>query len=143
MWWQRLVCEYVVFKSHLRLVGLSLGLSCQAARHGINLAFAAWHAIKYVDVEMLLDDIPDLVVLTLLQVTLQQLVGVARDPKDKLAGAKVQQGLVSPHVLLLGEAGQNTQVIFIIALLIPPKPGGQGERGGEFTEVCSVKTTPG
>lgn len=108
-----------MYVSHLRLIGLSLGLSCQAARHGINLALAAWHAIKDVDVEVLLDNIPDLVVLTLLQVSLQELVGVSGDPQDKLAGAEVQQGLIASHVLLLCQAGQNPQVIFIVALLVP------------------------
>lgn len=120
-----LVCE-----SNLRLIGLSLGFSCQAARHGINLALAAWHAIKDVNVEVLLNDIPDLVVLTLLQVPLQQLVRVTRDTQDELAGAEVQQGLISSHVLLLGQTGQNTQVVFIIALLIPTKPETGTDRRG-------------
>ncbi len=95
----------LVCKSNLCLIGLSFGLSSQAAGHGVDLALAARHAIKDVDVEVLLDDIPDLVVLALLQVPFQQLVGVTRDAQHKLAGAEVQQGLVASHVLLLGQAG--------------------------------------
>lgn len=117
-----------VQKHNLRLIGLSLGLSSQAARHGVNLALAAWHAIKDVNVEVLLDDVPDLVVLTLLQVSFQQLVRVAGDPQYKLAGAEVQQGLIASHVFPLGQARQNTQVIFIVALLISAEPGVEGSR---------------
>lgn len=94
----------MVYKSNLSFIGFTLGLSCQAARHCIYLALAAWHAIKDINVEVLLDNIPDLVVLTLLQVSLQQLIGVAGDTQDKLAGAEVQQSLVASHVLLLGQA---------------------------------------
>lgn len=119
-------------KSHLSLIGLSLGLSSQAARRGINLALAARHAIKDVDVEVLLDDIPDLVVLTLLQMPLQQLIGIPRDAQNKLAGAEVQQGLIAPHVLLLGQAGQNAQVVLVVALLIPAEPGMEGELKGRL-----------
>lgn len=79
----------LVYESNLRLIGLSFALSCQAARHGVNLALAAWHAIEDVNVEMLLYDIPDLVVLTLLQMPLQQLVRVPGDTQDKLAGTEV------------------------------------------------------
>lgn len=111
-----------VYNANLRFISLSLGLSSQAARHGIDLALAAWHAIKDVDVEVLLDDIPDLVVLALLQMPLQQLVRVTRDAQDKLAGAEVQQRLIASHVLLLRQAGQNVEVVFIIALLIPAEP---------------------
>ncbi|TNN71204.1 hypothetical protein EYF80_018552 [Liparis tanakae] len=111
-----------VHKSNLRLIGLSLALSGQAAGHGVNLALAARHAIEDVDVEMLLDDIPDLVVLALLQVPLQQLVRVAGDTQDKLAGAEVQQRLVASHVLPLGQAGQDPQVIFVVTLLITGVP---------------------
>lgn len=112
----------LVYKSNLSFIGLSLALSCQAARHGVDLALAAWHAIEDVDVEVLLYDIPDLVVLTLLQVPLQQLVRVTGDTQDKLAGAEVQQGLVASHVLSLGQAGQHTQVVFVVTLLIPAEP---------------------
>lgn len=115
------VCLYV-YNTNLSLIGFSLGFSSQAARHGIDLALAAWHAIEDVDVEVLLDDIPDLVVLTLLQVPLQQLVRVTGDTQDKLAGAEVQQRLIASHVLLLCQAGQNVEVVFIIALLIPAEP---------------------
>lgn len=122
--------------SNLSLISLPLSLSSQAARHGIDLALAAWHAIKDVDVEVLLDDVPDLVVLTLLQVPLEQLVRVAGDSQHKFAGAEVQQGLVASHVLLLGQARQNTQVVFVVALLIPAEPGTQGnERGGFLLSV--------
>lgn len=76
---------------------------------------------------MLLDDVPDLVVLTLLQVPLEQLVRIAGDTQHKLAGPEVQQGLVASHVLLLGETGQNTQVVFVVALLITAEPWG-GEK---------------
>lgn len=89
-------------RSDLGLVGLSLGLPRQAAWHGVDLALAARHAVENVDVEVLLDDVPDLVVLTLLQVPLEQLVGVARDAQHKLAGPEIQQGLVASHVLPLG-----------------------------------------
>lgn len=117
--------------SNLSLISLTLSLSSQAARHGVDLALAAWHAVEDVDVEVLLDDVPDLVVLTLLQVPLEQLVRVAGDSQHKFAGAEVQQSLVASHVLLLGQAGQNTQVVFVVALLIPAEPGTQGkERGG-------------
>lgn len=92
------------YKSNLSFIGLSLGLSCQAARHGIDLALAAWHAIEDVDVEVLLDNIPDLVVLAFLQVSLQQLIRVTGDAQDKLAGAEVQQRLVASHVLPLAQA---------------------------------------
>lgn len=125
-----------MYQSNLRLIGLSLGLSSQAARHGIDLALAAWHAIEDVYVEVLLDDIPDLVVLTLLQVPLQQLVRVAGDPQDELAGAEVQQGLIASHVLLLGQAGQNTQVLFVVALLIPAEPEMEGNK--RVIQVCGI-----
>jgi len=111
-----------VHESNLRLIGLSFALSGQAAGHGVNLALAARHAIEDVDVEMLLYDIPDLVVLALLQVPLQQLVRVAGDTQDKFAGAEVQQSLVASHVLPLGQAGQNPQVIFVVTLLITGVP---------------------
>lgn len=124
-----IICT-LLCKSNLSLIGLSLALSCQAARHGINLALAPWHAIEDVNVEVLLNDVPDLVVLTLLQVPFQQLVGVPGDTQDKLAGAEVKQGLVSSHVLLLGQTGQNTQVVFIIALLIPTKPEMEADTRG-------------
>lgn len=52
----------------------------------------------------------------------QQLVRVTRNAQDKLAGTEVQQSLIAPHVLLLGQAGQNPKVVFIITLLIPTKP---------------------
>lgn len=110
------------FETDLGLIGFSLGLSSQAAGHGVNLTLAAWHPIKDVNEQMLLDDVPDLVVLPLLQVSLQQLVGVAGDSQDKLAGAEVEESFVAPHVLLLRQAGQNTQVILIVALLVPIKP---------------------
>lgn len=126
------------YKSNLSLIGLSLGLSRQAARHGINLALAARHAIKDVNVEVLLDDIPDLVVLTLLQVPLQQLVRVTRDPQHKLAGAEVQQGLIASHVLLLGQAGQNTQVLFVVALLVPTEPETERNKRGRVIQVCGI-----
>lgn len=124
-----------VGKSNLSLIGLSPGLPSQAARHGINLALAAWHAIKDVNVEVLLDDVPDLVVLALLQVPLQQLVRVTGDPQDELAGAEVHQGLVASHVLLLGHAGQNAQVIFVVALLIPAEPEMEGNMRGRVIQV--------
>lgn len=74
-------------------------------------------------------DVPDLVVLALLQMPLQQLVGVSGDPQDELAGAEVQQRLVASHVLPLGQAGQNAQVVFVVTLLIPTEPErGQIER---------------
>ncbi|KAF3843995.1 hypothetical protein F7725_016043 [Dissostichus mawsoni] len=92
------------------------GVVCEAARHGIDLALAAGHAIEDVDVEVLLYDVPDLVVLALLQMPLQQLVGVSGDPQDELAGAEVQQRLVASHVLPLGQAGQNAQVVFIFQI---------------------------
>lgn len=110
-------------RSNLGLVGFSLGFSGQAAGHGVDLALAARHAVKDINVEVLLDDVPDLVVLTLLQVPLEQLVGVARDAQHKLAGAEVQQGLVASHVLSLGEAGQNAQVVLIVTLLVAAEPG--------------------
>lgn len=110
--------------SDLGLVGLSLGFPRQAAGHGVDLALATWHAVEDVDVEVLLDDVPDLVVLTLLQVPLEQLVGVARDAQDKLAGAEVQQGLVASHVLSLGEAGQDAQIVLVVTLLVAAEPWG-------------------
>ena len=72
---------------------------------------------------MLLDDGPDLVVLPLLQVPLQQLVRVPGDAQDELAGAEVQQRLVAPHVLLLRQAGEDPQVIAVVTLLVPAEPG--------------------
>lgn len=111
-----------VCMSNLCLVGLSLGFSSQATRHGINLTLASWHAIKYINVQVLLDDIPDLVVLSLLQVPLQQLVRVPGYAQHKLTGTEVQQGLVPSHVLPFRQARQNTQVIFIVALLISAEP---------------------
>ncbi len=83
-----------------------------------------------------MDDIPDLVVLTLLQVPLQQLVRVARDAQDELAGAEVQQGLIASHVLLLGQAGQNTQVVFVVALLIPAEPETEGNKS--VIQACGI-----
>lgn len=132
------VCT-LVYKANLSLIGLSLGLSSQAARHGIDLALAAWNAIKDVNVEVLLDNIPDLVVLTLLQVSLQQLVRITRDAQDKLAGAEVEEGLVTSHVLLLCQARQNTQVVFIIALLVPTKPVMEMEKHGRILDVCWIE----
>lgn len=108
--------------AHLCFIGLSLALSSQTTRHGINLALAAWHAIKDVNIEVLLDDIPDLVVLALLQVPLEQLVRVPGDAQNKLAGAKVEQSLVASHVLLLCQTRQHLEVISVITLLIPAKP---------------------
>lgn len=112
----------VALISNLSLVGLSLGFSSQATRHGINLTLASWHAIKDINVQVLLDDIPDLVVLSLLKVPLQQLVRVPGNAQHKLAGTEVQQGLVPSHVLLFRQARQNAQVIFIVALLISTEP---------------------
>lgn len=108
--------------SYLCLVGLSLGLAGQTAGHGVDLALAAWHAVEDVDVKVLLDDVPDLVVLPLLQVPLQELVGVPGDAQDKLAGAKIQHGLIAPHVFPLREAGQDAQVVTIVTLLVPIEP---------------------
>lgn len=128
-----------VYKSNLSLIGLSLALSCQAAGHGINLALAAWHAIKDVNVEVLLYDIPDLVVLTLLQVPLQQLVRVTGDTQDELAGAEVHQGLVASHVLPLGQAGQNTQVVFVVTLLIATEPEMESnKKKGRVYQLCRI-----
>lgn len=110
------------YNTNLSFIGLSLGFSSQATRHGINLALAAWHSIKDIDVEVLLDNVPDLVVLALLQVPLEQLVRVTGDAQDELAGAEVKEGLIASHVFPLCQTGQNTQVIFIIALLVPTKP---------------------
>lgn len=124
-----LILSMLVYKANLSLIGLALGLSSQAARHGIDLALAAWHAIKDVNVEVLLDNVPDLVVLTLLKVSLQQLVRITGDAQDKFAGAEVEECLVASHVLFLCQAGQDTQVIFIIALLVSAKP----EMGREET----------
>lgn len=120
-------------RSDLGLVGLSLGFPRQAAGHGVDLALAARHAVEDVDVEVLLDDVPDLVVLTLLQVPLEQLVGVARDAQHKLAGAEVQQCLVASHVLSLGEAGQDAQVVLIVTLLVAAEPWGGGKIEGAVT----------
>lgn len=113
----------MAYLSNLGLVGLALGFSSQATRHGIDLTLAPWHSIKDVDVQVLLNDVPDLVVLSLLQVPLQQLVRISGNAQHKLAGTEVQQGLVASHVLFFGQAGQNTQVIFIVALLISTEPG--------------------
>lgn len=91
------------------------------------MTLASWHAIKDVNVQVLLDDIPDLVVLSLLQVSLQQLVRVPGNAQHKLASTEVQQGLVPSHVLLFRQARQNTQVIFIVALLISTEPREKSE----------------
>lgn len=128
----------MAYLSNLSLVGLALGFPSQTTRHGIDLTLAPWHPIKDVDVQVLLNDVPDLVVLPLLQVPLQQLVRISGNAQHKLAGTEVQQGLVASHVLFFRQAGQNTQVIFIVALLIATEPR---EREQSVRRV-SEKQTP-
>lgn len=110
------------FHHHLDFVNLSLGLSGETAGHAVDLTLAAGHAVKDVDVQVLLNDVPYLVILPFLQVPLQQLVRVTRDPEHEAAGAEVQQRLVPLHVLLLSEAAENAHVVLIVAFLITAKP---------------------
>lgn len=107
---------------YLGFVGLSRGFSSQAAGHAVDLTLATWHAIEDVDVEVLLDDVPDLVVLALLEVALQQLVGIARDAQHEATCAEIQQRLVPLHVLFLGEAREHTQIVQVVALLVTAEP---------------------
>lgn len=108
--------------THLGFIGLSDGFSGQAAGRAVDLTLAAWHAIEDVDVEVLLDDVPDLVVLPLLKVPLQQLVGVAGNAQHEATCAEIQQRLVALHVLLLGEAGEHTQIVPVVAFLVTAEP---------------------
>lgn len=110
----------------LDFIGLPAGLPSQAAGHAVDLALGARHAVEDVDVQVLLDDVPDLVVLPLLQVALEQLVGVARDAQHELAGAEVQQRLIAAHVLPLADAREHAQVVLVVALLVAAEPGGGG-----------------
>lgn len=103
---------------YLGLVGFPLGLPRQTPRHAVDLVLAAWHAVEDVDVEVLLDDVPDLVVLALLQVPLEQLVRVPGDAQHELAGPEVEERLVASHVLLLGQTRQHPQIIPIVTLLV-------------------------
>lgn len=108
--------------THLSFVGLSDCFSGQAAGRAVDLTLAAWHAVEDVDVKVLLDDVPDLVVLPLLKVPLQQLVGVAGNPQYEATRAEIQQSLVAFHVRLLGEAGEHVQIVVVVAFLVTAEP---------------------
>ncbi len=108
--------------SNLGFVDFSFGLSRKTAGHAVDLALAAWHTVEDVDVQVLLNDVPYLVIMPFLQVSLEQLVRVSGDAQHKTAGAEVQQRLVPLQVLFLSEAAENLQVIVIVTLLIAAEP---------------------
>ncbi|KAI6066420.1 Up-regulated during skeletal muscle growth protein 5 [Aix galericulata] len=65
----------------------------QASNHGIYLLFTSRHSIKDINVEMFLNNVPDLIVLLFLQMPLQEL---EEHPERSQSLPKLCEGLMDP-----------------------------------------------